>query len=41
VLERGKVAETGKHHELVVKPDGVYAKLHKTQVEMSTLVAIR
>ncbi len=41
VLEKGKVAETGKHDELVNKPDGVYAKLHKTQVEMSTLVAIQ
>ena len=35
MLEKGKVAETGTHEELVNKPDGVYAKLHKTQVEMS------
>jgi ATP-binding cassette subfamily B protein len=41
VLEKGKVAETGTHEELVNKEGGVYAKLHKTQVEMSMLVAIR
>lgn len=41
VLEKGKVAETGTHSELVNKEDGVYAKLHKTQVEMSMMVAIR
>lgn len=41
VLEHGKVAETGHHNDLVEKPDGVYAKLHKTQVEMSMMVAIR
>jgi ATP-binding cassette, subfamily B, bacterial len=41
VLEKGKVVEQGLHTDLVDKPDGVYAKLHKTQVEMSSLVAIR
>jgi ATP-binding cassette, subfamily B, bacterial len=41
VLDKGKVAETGTHDELVNKEEGVYAKLHKTQVEMSTLMAIR
>ena len=41
VLDKGKVAETGSHAELVNKEDGVYAKLHKTQVEMSMMVAIR
>lgn len=41
VLENGRVAETGTHEELVDKEGGVYARLHKTQVEMSTLVAIR
>ena len=41
MLEKGKIAETGTHDELVNKEDGVYAKLHKTQVEMSMLVAIR
>jgi ATP-binding cassette subfamily B protein len=41
VLEKGRVVEQGTHPELVDKPDGVYAKLHKTQLEMSSLVAIR
>jgi ATP-binding cassette subfamily B protein len=41
VLDKGKIAETGTHTELVAKPEGVYAKLHKTQAEMSMLVAIR
>ena len=41
VLEKGKVAEQGLHADLVDKPDGVYAKLHRTQMEMSNLVAIR
>jgi hypothetical protein len=33
--------EQGLHSELVDKPNGVYAKLHNTQVEMANLVAIR
>ena len=41
VLEKGKVAEQGLHADLVDKPGGVYAKLHRTQMEMSSLVAIR
>jgi ATP-binding cassette subfamily B protein len=41
VLEKGKVVEQGLHTDLVDKPDGVYAKLHRTQMEMSNLVAIR
>jgi ATP-binding cassette subfamily B protein len=41
VLEKGKVVEQGLHAELVDKPGGVYAKLHNTQVEMASLVAIR
>jgi ATP-binding cassette subfamily B protein len=40
VLEKGKVVEEGVHSELVDKPGGVYAKLHQTQVEMSSLVAV-
>jgi ATP-binding cassette subfamily B protein len=35
VLEKGKVVEQGTHGELVDKENGVYAKLHKTQVEMA------
>ncbi|MFO7691987.1 MAG: lipid A export permease/ATP-binding protein MsbA [Vicinamibacterales bacterium] len=31
VLERGHVAELGRHEELMAKPDGVYAALHAMQ----------
>jgi ATP-binding cassette subfamily B protein len=41
VLEKGKVVEQGLHADLVDKPDGVYAKLHNTQMEMSNMMAIR
>src|SRR5437764_11244730 len=41
VLEKGKVVEQGKHADLVNKEEGVYAKLHQTQMEMASLVAIR
>ncbi len=41
VLEKGKLVEQGLHGDLVNKEDGVYAKLHKTQMEMSSMVAIR
>lgn len=40
VLEKGNVAEEGVHADLVNKEGGVYAKLHQTQVEMASLVAI-
>ncbi len=41
VLEKGKIVEVGQHEELITKEDGVYAKLHKTQVEMSMLMGVR
>jgi ATP-binding cassette subfamily B protein len=41
VLEKGKVVEQGLHADLVDKPEGVYAKLHRTQVEMSSTMALR
>ena len=31
MLERGRVAEVGRHDELLAKPDGVYAALHAMQ----------
>jgi ATP-binding cassette subfamily B protein len=40
VLEKGRIVEQGGHADLVNKEDGVYAKLHRTQVEMSAQVAI-
>jgi ABC-type multidrug transport system fused ATPase/permease subunit len=40
VLEKGRIVEQGRHADLVNKQDGVYAKLHRTQVEMSAQVAI-
>jgi ATP-binding cassette subfamily B protein len=41
VLEKGKVVEQGLHEQLVHRPEGVYAKLHRTQVEMSSTMALR
>ncbi|HEX2657326.1 MAG TPA: ABC transporter ATP-binding protein, partial [Polyangia bacterium] len=40
VLEKGKIVEQGGHEELVNKEGGVYAKLHKTQMELSARVAV-
>ena len=40
VLEKGKVVEQGQHAELVDKEGGVYAKLHRTQVELSSTLAL-
>ncbi len=40
VLEKGKLVEQGTHAELVGKEGGVYAKLHRTQVEMNALVGV-
>ena len=41
VLEQGKIVEQGTHDELANKENGVYAKLHKTQVEMAALTGVR
>lgn len=40
VLEKGKLVEQGTHAELLAMPDGVYAKLHRTQVELQANVAV-
>ena len=32
VLERGRVAEIGRHEELLSRPGGVYAKLYALQI---------
>ena len=39
VLDKGKLVEQGTHAELVSLENGVYAKLHKTQMEMNALAA--
>jgi ATP-binding cassette subfamily B protein len=41
VLEHGRIVERGTHAELVNRENGVYARLHRTQVEMNATVAIR
>ena len=40
VLEKGKIVEQGTHADLVDKEGGMYAKLHKTQMELATQVAV-
>lgn len=40
VFEKGKLVEHGTHGELLAKPDGIYAKLHRTQVEMHANIAV-
>jgi ATP-binding cassette subfamily B protein len=41
VLENGKLVEQGVHAALLNKEDGVYARLHKTQMEMNSYVMAR
>ncbi len=40
VMDEGKLVEQGTHRELLAKPDGVYAKLHNTQLELQALIAV-
>jgi len=40
VLEKGKLVEQGTHAELLAMPEGAYAKLHRTQVELQANVAV-
>jgi ATP-binding cassette subfamily B protein len=41
VLDKGRVAEEGTHGQLHDKPDGIYAKLFRTQMEMNQRIGIR
>jgi ATP-binding cassette subfamily B protein len=38
VLERGRIAEVGHHHELLKSPAGAYSRLHKAQAELARAV---
>ena len=40
VMEDGRLVESGSHTELLANPDGIYAKLHRTQVEMHAAIAV-
>jgi len=40
ILDKGNMVEQGSHEELATKPDGLYAKLLRTQTEMQSVVAI-
>jgi len=40
VLEDGRLVEQGTHAQLLAKPDGLYAKLHKTQLELQATIAV-
>ncbi|MEO6809916.1 MAG: ABC transporter ATP-binding protein [Isosphaeraceae bacterium] len=35
VIERGRIAEVGRHHDLLKTPAGAYARLHRAQAEMA------
>ena len=37
VMEHGRLAEAGTHEELLANPDGIYRRLHETQLELSRL----
>ncbi len=41
VLDKGTIAETGTHSELMVKPEGQYAKLHQMQAELNSVMAFK
>jgi subfamily B ATP-binding cassette protein MsbA len=40
VLERGRIAEIGRHDELMARPNGVYARLHQMQLIETSKVKV-
>jgi subfamily B ATP-binding cassette protein MsbA len=41
VLDRGRIAEIGRHDELVARPNGVYARLHQMQLIESSKLKVQ
>ena len=40
VIDDGRIAETGTHAELLAKPDGLFAKLAKTQIQLMQVMSL-
>lgn len=40
VMENGHLVEQGTHAELLADPDGAYTRLHRTQAELQSMIAV-